>query len=295
MRNKKTSGEIERSCGKITLKGQLMTNARQRRETKRSLGNGLASRYVSSVGSVASSQRTGVADLQLGMILTFIAGAINAGGFLAVGQYTSHMSGIFSSMADHLALGALDLVLVGFAALAPFVIGAGCSAILINWGRRRGLDSQYALPLLLEAALLLAFGLYGSHSPSSRLFTPAVIAWLCFIMGLQNATVTKISGARMRTTHVTGIITDIGIELGKLCYWNRDASIPRVDADSAKLKLLLLLLTSFFVGGIAGAVGFKWGGALFALPLALTLFSLAVSSIARDVSKHRSEPPSLSP
>ncbi|QFU18210.1 DUF1275 domain-containing protein [Microvirga thermotolerans] len=243
---------------------------------------GRTARYVSSVKSVAASRRTGAADLQLGMLLTFIAGAMNAGGFLAVGQYTSHMSGIFSGMADNLALGAFDLVLVGLAAFVPFVAGAGCSAILINWGRRRSLDSLYALPLLLEAMLLLAFGLYGWLFSPTATFVSMTIPWLCFIMGLQNATVTKISGARMRTTHVTGIVTDIGIELGKLCYRNGDSSLPKVAADREKLRLLSLLLGSFFVGGVSGAIGFKLAGFLFCLPLALILLVLSGPSLAGD-------------
>jgi uncharacterized membrane protein YoaK (UPF0700 family) len=68
---------------------------------------------------------------------------------------------------------------------------------------------------------------------------------LCFIMGLQNATVTKISGARIRTTHVTGIVTNMGIELGKLLYWNRGPARSQmlpVRADRPKLRLLGLLL-----------------------------------------------------
>ena len=69
---------------------------------------------------------------------------------------------------------------------------------------------------MLEAALLFGFGLLGSFAQGSPGFTPAAVLMLCFIMGLQNATVTKISGARIRTTHVTGMITDVGIELGKL-------------------------------------------------------------------------------
>src|SRR6478752_10514489 len=80
---------------------------------------------------IAGAERTRTSDAQLGMVLTFIAGAINAGGFLAVGHYTSHMSGIFSAMADHLALGAFDVVVIGLAALLPFIAGAACSAILI--------------------------------------------------------------------------------------------------------------------------------------------------------------------
>jgi uncharacterized membrane protein YoaK (UPF0700 family) len=102
-------------------------------------------------------------------------------------------------------------------------------------------------------------------------------------MGLQNATVTKISGARMRTTHVTGIITDIGIELGKLLYWNRNVHNPdRILADRDKLRLLVLLLASFFIGGVIGAIGFSQIGFLFALPFALLLLLLAGPPLAED-------------
>src|SRR5690349_18930767 len=121
----------------------------------------IAVRTLGSMKAVAASERTGAADTLLGMALTFIAGAINAGGFLAIGQYTSHMSGILSSMADNMALGSIGLVAAGLAGFVPFVSGAACSAILINWGRRHRLGGRYALPLMLEAALLALFGVLG--------------------------------------------------------------------------------------------------------------------------------------
>ena len=240
---------------------------------------------IRAVKTIAASERTGVADTLLGMALTFVAGAVNAGGFLAVGQYTSHMSGILSSMADNAALGSLGLVGFGLAAFLPFVAGAACSAMLINWGRRHHLGSRYAVPLMLEAFLLLGFGLLGWLAHSSPAFVTLAVPLLCFIMGLQNATVTKISGARMRTTHVTGIVTDIGIELGRLAYWNRNPDNPdRVLADRPRLRLLVLLLTSFLVGGVIGAIGFSQAGFLFALPFALLLLLLAGPPLAEDVS-----------
>jgi uncharacterized membrane protein YoaK (UPF0700 family) len=240
---------------------------------------------IRSVKTITASERTGVADTVLGVALTFVAGAINAGGLLAVGQYTSHMSGIISAMADNTALGSLSLVGLGLAAFLPFVLGAACSAMLINWGRRQHLGSRYAMPLMLEAFLLLAFGILGWLAHSSPGFVAIAIPLLCFMMGLQNATVTKISGARMRTTHVTGIVTDIGIELGKLLYWNRNPRNPdRILADRGKLRLLVLLFASFFIGGVTGAIGFSQFGFLFALPFALLLLLLAGPPLAEDAS-----------
>jgi uncharacterized membrane protein YoaK (UPF0700 family) len=242
-------------------------------------------RSIRSVKTIAASERSDTADTLLGMALTFVAGAINAGGFLAVGHYTSHMSGIFSAMADNLALGAAGLAGLGLAAaFLPFVLGAACSAMLINWGRRHDLGSRFAMPLMLEAILLFGFGILGWLASPSPAFTAAAVPLLCFIMGLQNATVTKISGARMRTTHVTGIVTDIGIELGKLVYWNRDTSNPeRVLADRSKLRLLLLLLGSFFIGGVTGAIGFNRIGLLFSLPFAALLFLLSGPPLLDDL------------
>ena len=73
---------------------------------------------------------------------------------------------------------------------------------------------------MLEAVLLLCFGLLGSNLERHRLlFVPVTVVLLCFVMGLQNAIITKISRAEIRTTHVTGLVTDMGIELGKLIYW----------------------------------------------------------------------------
>jgi uncharacterized membrane protein YoaK (UPF0700 family) len=76
---------------------------------------------IRSVKAILAHERTGAADTLLGMALTFVAGAINDGGFLAVGQYTSHMSGILSSMADNLTLGSLAFVGLGLVAFLPFV------------------------------------------------------------------------------------------------------------------------------------------------------------------------------
>jgi uncharacterized membrane protein YoaK (UPF0700 family) len=238
---------------------------------------------------LTTPERTEEANRHLGRSLAFVAGAANAGGFLAVGQYTSHMSGIVSSLADNLALGSVGMAAAGFASLLSFVCGAATSAILINWGRRRALRSHYALPLVLEAALLLCFGLLGSNLNDHHvLFLPVTVALLCFVMGLQNAMITKISKAEIRTTHMTGLVTDIGIELGRLVYWNGPRDGPMRDAafvrcDRQRLALLASLLTSFFVGGLAGAIGFKHLGFVSTVPLATLLVALAAVPLMDDL------------
>ena len=231
-------------------------------------------------------ERTAAHDRLLGTTLAFVAGAMNAGGFLAVHQYTSHMTGIVSSMADNLAAGTLDVVAAGLAALLAFTAGAACSAMLVNFGRRRSLRSVFAAPLLLEAVLLLGFGLLGARlAGTSALFVPLTVLLLCFIMGLQNALITKLSYGEMRTTHVTGIVTDIGIELGKLLYWNGapTSGLAPVRVNTTRLAGLALLAGAFFVGAVSGALAFQHAGYVATVPLAAILVLLAAVPTMDDV------------
>ncbi len=236
---------------------------------------------------LTATERTRRSNRQFGGILAFVAGAINAGGFLAVQRYTSHMTGIVSAIADDLVVGSLALALAGLVSLLAFIAGAITTTLLISWARRQGLRSKYALALLLEAALLLVFGLVGANLTSlASLLVPTAVLLLCFIMGLQNAIITKISQAEIRTTHMTGVVTDLGIELGRLIYWNHskkanDVQVVRANTD--KLFIHASLLGLFFSGGIAGAIAFKAMGFSATLPIALLLLAMALPAIFLDL------------
>ncbi|HEX8604519.1 MAG TPA: YoaK family protein [Pseudoduganella sp.] len=233
-------------------------------------------------------QREASGNRQLGMVLAFVAGAANAGGYIAVHRFTSHMTGIVSLMADHLASGAVGLAATGLGALASFVAGAACCALIVNYARRRALHSIYALPLLFEASLLLLFGILGTRLATvEAAIVPATVTLLCFMMGLQNAVITKLSNAEIRTTHITGVMTDIGIELGKALYPNHNNAAPPVTANHDRLRLLSMLASSFFIGGITGAIGFARLGYAATVPLAMLLVLLAIVPVVDDVRQRR--------
>ncbi len=225
------------------------------------------------------------ANRQLGFALAFVAGGINAGGFLAVRQYTSHVTGMVSSLADNLALGEFALVVDAAVGVLAFLLGAMSCALLVNFARRRRMASEYALPLMLEAVLILLFGLMGARLAAFEgLLVPFTIVLLCFVMGLQNAVVTKLSGGVVRTTHLTGTVTDLGIELGELLYWNRDREAARfVRADRDRILVLAGLLGAFLAGAVAGAFGFKFAGYASTVPLAIVLILLAVVPVVDDL------------
>lgn len=225
----------------------------------------------------------------LGLLLAFNAGAVNAGGFLVLQRYTSHMTGFASQLADGLALGQPMLVLSALGALLAFVCGAACTALLVNWGRQRRLHSVYALPLLCEALLMFPFGLMGAITLSwaTPFAVPLTVLLLAFIMGLQNAVGSKTSGGSVRTTHMTGNITDLGMELGKMLYVNRQAATGPVRHNRGKLRLTAGLLGCFVSGGIAGALGFTHIGFICVVPLAALLLGLSLPPLWRDLQRLR--------
>lgn len=249
---------------------------------------------LDAIRQLTAPRRSRSDNVRLGAGLAFVAGATNAGAFLAVGQYTSHMTGIFSTLTDAVALSRWPIAAVSAAALVAFLAGAATTAILVNAGRRRGLSSAFALPLLLEALLLLAFGAFGARLTASHaLLVPATVILLCFTMGLQNAVITKISNAVIRTTHVTGMVTDLGIELGKLVYANRlqGAHVEPVRADREKMGVLTLLLVAFFAGGLLGAIGFQNFGYIATVPLAALLGALSIVPALDDIRNALRGPP----
>ena len=102
-------------------------------------------------------------------------------------------------------------------------------------------------------------------------------------MGLQNAIITKLSNSVIRTTRVTGMVTDIGIALGRVVSSSTQGSAVDLTQEFATLRLLLSLVALFFVSGVTGALGFKHAGFFFTLPLSAVLVLLAVVPVIDDM------------
>jgi uncharacterized membrane protein YoaK (UPF0700 family) len=234
------------------------------------------------LATVAGATRTPRRNRHLANLLALIAGILNSVGFVAVSVYTSHMTGLTASVADHLVLGSMHLVGIGLEAISCFVLGAGTCAVVFNWGRRRHHEARFANVLVLEALLILAFGGLADQL-TWRHRDLVFVAVLCFTMGLQNAIITKISAAQIRTTHVTGMITDIGIELGKAAYRSRMAGQPPVRADLGKLGMLAGLVGLFFVGGVVGAAGYLALGFTVLIGPAVVLLVAAAPPLVADL------------
>ena len=232
---------------------------------------------------LTAKPRTPQTDLHIGVILTLVAGALNAGGFLAIGQYTSHITGMVSALADQVVLRNFEFATIAAMSWLAFVSGAATTALIVNYLRRANVGNVYAIPLLIEASLILAFGAFGGTLKKHEFVDLSLAAiTLCFTMGLQNALITKISRAEIRTTHLTGLTTDMGIEIGKLLYWNRSTpgnGHAAVTANLHKLRVHATLVGSFLIGGLAGALGFHYAGFVSTVPLAMALAAISIAPV----------------
>ena len=192
--------------------------------------------------------------------LAFIAGMVNVVGLLGFEhQAVTHLTGTTSMLGA--SVSALDVrnTLRLFGVIFSFVAGAVLSAYLIKDSTLQ-LGRQYGVVLLLEALLLcLAVPFLNNHSTFGDYFASCAC-------GLQNAMVTTYSGSVVRTTHLSGMFTDLGIFLGH--------ALRGVPVDGRRLRLCVTIISAFFCGGIAGAFAFRWLSyeTLF-IPAALTGFT----------------------
>jgi uncharacterized membrane protein YoaK (UPF0700 family) len=220
-------------------------------------------------------------DQKLAGILAGIAGAINTAAFAAVGFFSANMTGNVSLLSDHIATASFQTSAFFLAVVALFIGGSAASTLLINFGKRQKSQAIYAYNILIEGVLLGVLGIADPYLPLA-VRGPVLILGLSFLMGLQNAVVTQISGARVRTTHVSGLATDIGIGLGMLLDRSRGKECTETGRHYvAKLRLHGVTICSFLFGGIIGVLVYREAGGTLFLLAAGVLSALAAIEIFR--------------
>lgn len=208
---------------------------------------------------------------RLAVTLAWIAGYTNILTIITLGTVTSHVSGTTSNLGRDIAIGAWDVAGMAMLLLATFYAGAVISALSTEMGRRRGWESIYILPIALQTLLLLIFcvGLRVMGGVMNH-FTPTyflMITVASMAMGLQNATITRISSGVVRTTHVTGVLTDLGIEtaLAFFWLWDKRRNVPPLNPRNllrslthhpspGRLLLLGSIMGSFALGAALGTI-----------------------------------------
>ncbi|KGT92756.1 YoaK family protein [Enterobacter cancerogenus] len=229
----------------------------------------------------SENTRTFNTDTRLACTLAAVAGALNTAAFETVGFFSANMTGNVSSLSDHLAKANLHVGLFFLLIVLLFIAGSSVSTLIINSGRRRQIRGIYAINILLEGVALLALGVIESWFSFSESGVLLVLS-LSFLMGLQNAVVTRISNARVRTTHVSGTATDIGIEVAMLFDVLRRKESPK-DAPLyiERLKLHFFTVMAFLFGGVLGILLLNALSYKLLILIGVMLSALALSALQR--------------
>lgn len=140
-----------------------------------------------------------------GFLMNALAGFLNAVTFVAFGRGTTHVSGLTSTIAETLIIADYVLLSRNILQLLCFLLGAFSSTIVVGSHKKfyGGKHFSVVLSAIATVVTVAAF---------VRDFPPIATALIAYAAGMQNGMTSFWSGAIMRTTHVTGTVTDLGIE-----------------------------------------------------------------------------------
>lgn len=219
--------------------------------------------------------RTLTHNLQIASLLSFVAGLVNVAGFLSVQKLTTNVTGHFAMFVDEVFKQQFLVAFHYFLYIFFFLLGSFFSGFSIEVVSRLNDRLIYRIPILVESLILFGVALFGSSLMTSA---PNVIAHsLLFAMGLQNALVTSISNSIVRTTHLTGLFTDLGIELSQLFFYKKQEQRSKL-FSSIRLRLTIILF--FFIGGLLGGIFYgKWGLYILAMAAFLLLIGLIYDNL----------------
>ncbi len=215
-------------------------------------------------------------------LLSFLAGNVNAGGFMGCGRFVTHLTGFATLFAIDVAHQAWRLAFGIVSVPFYFLMGTMLSAYLVNRRLHQGKSAGYAGVMGLVALCFLvaaaggAAGWFGDFGGVTDLRQDyLLLALLCGASGLQNAAITTSSGAVVRTTHLTGLTTDLGIGLVRIIFrpqsQSRDQRIREIRINA----LRLITIAAFILGGCAGAFLYlSYGYKAFLLPAAIALYAM---------------------
>lgn len=224
-------------------------------------------------------ERTHQEDRRLALWLATSAGLLNAIALGAFGFFPSHMTGNTSQFSSEVSSTDLNDIIFFATIILSFVTGAIIARIIVLWGIMHNVRLIFCQVLFIEGLLLAGVSL---HEIYFHTFTTnrEIIVFLCGLMGIHNSTSTQLSGGRVRSTHITGTLTDAGISLASVvvAMLRRDYSKDTA-AQRSQLKTHLTTLLSFITGGIAGLVLFRWFGFNAMLALGIMLVFVAAFSI----------------
>jgi uncharacterized membrane protein YoaK (UPF0700 family) len=193
--------------------------------------------------------RTFAHNLRLATLLSFVAGLVNITGVLAVKTLTTNVTGHFAFFAEEIMNHNYLAAITFFIFTICFLVGSFTSSFLAEYVSLKNAELSHLIPITLEIIVLLGVGFFGTQSGTVSIEGKLTAFLMLFAMGIQNSLVTNISRSTVRTTHLTGLFTDLGIELSQLFFYKKPEDVKKLKIS---VYLRLSIITFFFLGCFSG-------------------------------------------
>jgi uncharacterized membrane protein YoaK (UPF0700 family) len=188
-------------------------------------------------------------NLKIASLLSFVAGMVNVAGFFSVQTLTTNVTGHFAFFVDEIFKLDFLTALTYFFYIFSFFMGSFTSSFLMELVVRRRENIVHLIPASIEIIILFFIATFGDDLITT--FPNLIALSLLYAMGMQNSFVTRISNSIVRTTHLTGLFTDLGIELSQLFFYKEENKIAELFSS---IKLRITIISFFFIGGITGGI-----------------------------------------
>ena len=230
----------------------------------------------------SGTKRTNEHNVKLAALLGVTAGFVNAAGFLAFAVLTTNVTGHAALFAERIAFNDWKTARVIALWMFLFLAGAFTSGLIISRIGRNHRFS-YVIPIILETGILVGVAILGYRYDRSLVSKEIFAGSLLFAMGLQNSLVSMVSGSVVRTTHLTGTFTDLGIELAQLVQKEKERS----KVLAGKVKLRLTIIGFFMIGAMSGAYLFRMMSfPAFFIPSFILIFTLLYDILRLRVQRY---------
>ena len=193
--------------------------------------------------------RTFIHNLRLATLLSFVAGIVNVTGVLSIKTLTTNVTGHFAYFAEEVMKRNYSAAITFFIFTIFFLIGSFVSNFLAEIISKKNPNLSHVIPISLEIIVLISVGIFGGQSELSSFDGRWIAFSMLFAMGIQNSLVTKISQSTVRTTHLTGLFTDLGIELSQLFFYKKPEETKKLKTS---IYLRLSIIIFFFLGCFSG-------------------------------------------
>ena|ERR1700744_3365146 len=202
----------------------------------------------------SKEDRTLKENLMLASSTAFVAGIVNVTGLLAFLAFTTNITGHFANLARHIIEQNYREIIVFSAWLLLFFTGAFISSFIVRSYKHSSYYKAHALPIVIEIIVLLFVAIYGHNFyKETPLEREVVIGAIIFSMGLQNSLVSTVSGGLIKSSHLTGLFTDLG---GDVAEWMHPKE-KETQAVKNRIYIRVTILSFYLLGAIIGGYLFN--------------------------------------